>query len=540
MDRFAELCAALEAARGARTKLTALKGYFRTAPPADAAWAVSILLGLDRRRPVSSGQLRAWAAEAASLPQWLVEAAGTAVGDTAETLALLLPEPVRPQPRPLHVWMRDVWQRLPQMDVAARRRAVREAWEALESGQRLVWNKLLTGGFRAAASRGLVVRSVAGAGGISAAAVAQRLADDWTPSAEGLQRLLAPAGGDAMDGRPYPFFLASPLKGAPEGLGTVAPWSAEWLWDGLRAQVVRRAGRVFIWSRKQELVTATFPEVAAAALRLPEGTVVDGAILGPRGGGLRGCERRRARPGRKGPGRDEPAEARVVLMAFDLLEAHGQDWRDRPWTERRGRLAALLSAAGGAPLTFSAELPAAGWEDLARLRAAARGLRAQGLMLKHRDALYGEGRRRGAWWVWKADPLTVDAVLLYAQRGRGALAGLYADCTFGVWQGEVLVPLARARGGLSPEELREVDRCVRGGTVARFGPVRSVRPALVFTIAFDAVRPSRRRKAGVALQAPRIVRWRRDKHPREADTLETLTGLLAAGDDFRPAEAGPP
>lgn len=535
MERFAELCAAIEAARGERPKLTALEVYFRSAPPADAAWAVTILLGRCRRRPVSSRHLRAWAAEAGGLPLWLVEAAGTAVGDRAETLALLLPEPVRPQPRPLHVWMRDVWQRLPEMDVATRRRAVREAWETLESGQRLVWNKLLTGGFRPAASRGLVIRSLTAAGGISAAAVAQRLVDDWTPSAEGFQRLLAPAAGDDRDGRPYPFFLASPLEGAPEGLGTVAPWSAEWLWDGLRAQVVRRGGRAFIWSREEELVTTRLPEIAAAALQLPEGTVVDGAVLGLNGGRPRGFRRLRERPA--GGTREE---ARVVLMAFDLLEAHGQDWRRRPWAERRRRLAALLGEAGGAPLAFSAELPAADWGDLARLRDAARGRGAQGLMLKRRDAPYGEGRQRGAWWAWKAAPLRVDAVLLYAQQAREGPLGLYADYTFGVWQGEALVPFAKTSGGLTDEELRQVDRYVRGGTVARFGPVRSVRPALVFTIAFDAVRPSRRRKAGLALQAPRILRWRRDKHPREADTLETLTGLLAAGDDFRPAEAGPP
>ncbi|MFO7707371.1 MAG: ATP-dependent DNA ligase [Desulfobacterales bacterium] len=528
MKRFAALYAELDRTTGTAEKVRALSDYFAATPAADAAWALSFLIGRRPRRPVPTTRLKRWAAEAAGIPEWLFAACYETVGDLAETITLLLP-PDREEAgpvRPLHAWIEERLIPLRGLPEERQREALLAAWRSMDRAERLAWNKLITGGFRVGVSQRLVVRALAEQLGVEAAAVAQRLMGDWTPDEAFWARLGAACTDDADQSRPYPFYLAHPLEEGPEALGPAAEWLAEWKWDGIRAQLVRRGGSVFIWSRGEELVTEKFPEIGAAAEEVPDGCVLDGEILAWRDGRPLDFARLQQRIGRKNLTGKVLAEAPAVFMAYDLLESEGRDLRVQALSERRAALEALLSAAGGPVLLLSPRLSAPDWPALAALRQEARQRGVEGLMVKRLSSAYGVGRRRGDWWKWKLDPLAVDAVLVYAQPGHGRRATLYTNYTFAVRDGEILVPFAKAYSGLTAAEICEVDRFVRANTTERFGPVRAVKPELVFEIAFEAIRPSPRHKSGVAVRFPRIARRRADKRPAEADTLEALKSLL--------------
>lgn len=558
MRRFATLYQALDASTGTADKVAALRRYFAEAPDEDAAWAVYFLAGGKPRQVVPTALLRATACRLAGIDDWLFEACYQAVGDLAETIAHVLPAPARPGDAGLAHW---VGQRLlPLRGLPADEQAARlaEAFAELDAPGRFLLVKLIGGGFRVGVSRLLVQRALAEQAGVDAKLVAQRMMGYTearaTPDAERFRRLLAPAaagaGGDA--GQPYPFFLAHPLHDAPEALGELRDWIVEWKYDGIRAQLVRRDGRCWIWSRGEELVTERFPEIATAARALPDGHVLDGEILVWPDGDERPApfQRLQQRIGRKTLTRKVLAEAPAVFVAYDLLEAGGVDLRPRPQHERRARLEALAAMV---PVRVSPRLQPADWPEAAALRASARARGVEGLMLKQAGAAYGSGRTKsdGTWWKWKVDPFSVDAVLIYAQAGHGRRASVYTDYTFAVWnrppadaaeaQAVVdaiarrepardgalqLVPFAKAYSGLDDDEFARVDRVIRAHTLEKFGPVRSVRPTLVFELGFEGLQPSPRHKSGIAVRFPRMLRIRDDKPLHEADSLHTLRALM--------------
>jgi DNA ligase 1 len=529
MKAFARLYDALDETTSTSEKVAALATYFRTAPPRDAAWAVHFLSGRRPKRLVGAGRLRAWAAEAAGVPEWLFEESYAAVGDLAETITLLLPDNAPSADQPLSWWVEQRLLPLRDQDEAAQKLEMLQAGRELGRRERYVWIKLITGSFRAGASARLVVRALAEVSSVDEGTITHRLMGAWDPSPEFFERLLAPDTRDADVGRPYPFYLAYPLEREPAALGEPGDWQAEWKWDGIRSQLVRRAGRTFLWSRGEELLSGRFPEVEEAGALLPDGTVLDGELLPWSGASPLPFAELQRRIGRKAVGRKILSEVPVVLVAYDLLEERGEDLRGRPLAERRERLARLLAGtASGRRLVLSPEVEAADWTGIAAARARAREMGAEGLMLKRRSSSYGVGRRRGDWWKWKVDPLSVDAVLMYAQPGSGRRAGLYTDYTFGVWDGDRLVPFAKAYSGLSDEEIRRVDAFVRRHTLEKFGPVRTVKPELVFELAFEGIQHSTRHKSGIAVRFPRIARWRADKRAEEADTLEQVRSLLDA------------
>jgi DNA ligase-1 len=488
---------------------------------------VRFLIGRKPRQVVPARQLMAWAGDRAAVPDWLFEASYDVVGDLAETITLLLPPPAATSGRLLNEWIRQDLLPLREMEIEDRRRHVLNAWDRMDESQRFVWNKLITGGFRVGVSKRLVVRALALFSGVDAAVITHRLMGEWAPTAATFHRLLASDTSDADTSRPYPFYLAYPLEKAPADLGALTDWQVEWKWDGIRGQVIRRRGEVFIWSRGEELVTAKYPELAQAAAWLPDGTVLDGEILPWRDDRPLPFGELQRRIGRKTVGKKLRQEVPVAFLAYDLLERDGRDQRHRALGQRRMRLLDILDTLAGRALIASPLVEAASWEALEAQHAESRRRGVEGFVLKRRTSRYGVGRKRGDWWKWKVDPFTVDAVLIYAQRGHGRRAGLYTDYTFAVRQGEQLVPFAKAYSGLSDAEFREVDRFIRQNTRERFGPVRAVRPELVFEIAFDGLRASTRHKSGLAVRFPRIFRWRRDKRRDEADTLETLKALLA-------------
>lgn len=529
MRGFANLILELDRTNKTNQRLAALVRYFRSADDRDAIWAVALLSGRRPRRPVNASQLREWAAAAAGLPEWLFAASYDVVGDLAETVALCLPtapgaKGEQPEERSLADWMEDVLIPLRARDDDDKRDAVLRAWSTLSEQERFVFNKLLTGGFRVGVSRKMVTRALSEVFGIEANVLAHRLMGRWEISAAFYRSIRDPDTRDAAGGQPYPFLLAHPLEVEPADLGSPRDFVVEWKWDGIRAQVIRRSAQTWIWTRGEELVTDTFPELAGAAADLPDGTVLDGEVVAFRGHILPFSELQR-RLNRKKVGAKLLRDVPLAFIAWDILEHRGDDLRERPLHERRLALEETLRGFQGS-LHLSEPHRSATWQELAELRAQSRGHRAEGLMLTARESAYGVGRVRGAWWKWKLDPMSVDAVLMYAQRGHGRRSNLYTDYTFGVWDQGELVPFAKAYSGLRDEEFRAIDRFVKQHTRERFGPVRSVTPELVFELHFEGIRSSRRHKSGLALRFPRMARWRREKRPEDADHLSTLRALL--------------
>jgi DNA ligase-1 len=536
MRAFADLFAALDETTKTTDKVAAMARYFAAAPPADAAWAVYFLSGRKPRQAVPSKRLRLWARELAGVPEWLFDESYHHVGDVAETIALLLPPPgaSTTTDRPLADWVENHLLPLRALPEERQRADVLAAWAALDTRGRFVWNKFITGEFRVGVSQLLVVRALAQVSKLPTDTVAHRLMGTWEPTPLFYAALVAPDAGDADVSRPYPFFLAHPLEGEPHALGPVAEWQAEWKWDGIRSQVVRRGGQSFVWSRGEELVTDRYPELRSLAEALPDGTVIDGEILPWKDGRVLPFGELQKRIGRKTLSKKLLGDVPAVLMAYDLVEWGGTDLREKPLAERRERLEALAAAVAHPALRLSPRLALDSWDALAAERRASRDRGVEGMMLKRRAAPYRVGRVRGDWWKWKVEPFAVDAVLIYAQSGHGKRSGLYTDYTFGVWDGDTLVPFAKAYSGLTDAEIRKVDAFIRANTLEKFGPVRTVKPELVFELGFEGIQASSRHKSGVAVRFPRMLRWRTDKTPADADTLDRVKALLSVA----PAEEG--
>jgi DNA ligase-1 len=542
MVRFARLFDDIDRTTSTNAKVGAMARYFAEAPAADAAWAVFFLTGRRLKRLVPSAALHDWALGATGLPPWLLAECYAVVGDGAETAALVLDQlPATPAETggetsespaeagsdglPLSEWVNARILPLRGLDPEVQRARVTRWWGPLDRLQRFVLLKMLTGELRVGVSQTLVVRALAQASGLPRATIAARLMGDWAPSADWFVSVVTGNATDADHSRPYPFFLAAPLDDDPSTLGAPGDWIVEWKWDGIRAQLIRRGSAVHLWSRGEELITQRFPDVAAAATHLPEGTVLDGEILAFRDGRPLPFSALQQRIGRQKQVAQMARQVPVVFMAYDLLEEGGLDIRDVPLHERRRRLDAILGPAAGV-LRLSPVVTAGSWTELPAQRDASRERGVEGLMIKRAAAPYGVGRRRGEWWKWKIDPYTIDAVLIYAQPGSGKRASLLTDYTFGVWHEGALVPVAKAYSGLTNEEIGEMDRWIRRHTVERYGPVRHLEPVHVFELGFEGIARSPRHRSGIAVRFPRMLRWRRDKPAAEADTLDTVTRLL--------------
>ena len=553
MKAFAALYRALDDSTSSLAKRAALQAYLMTAPPADAAWAVYFLAGGKPRQLVPTKLLKQLAREASGLPEWLFDESYDAVGDLAETIALLLPAPTAAHEGGLSDWVTERLLPLRGLPPEQLPGVLLAQWQQLQVDERLVYFKLMTGSFRVGVSRLQVTQALAAVSDLDAKRIAQRLMG-YThiasrPTGADYAALIAPEAPGELNqrtsGQPYPFFLAHPLAAPVETfaatLGPPTNWVVEWKWDGIRAQLVKRAGQVWLWSRGEELITDRFPELQQLGAALPDGTVIDGEVVVWRASGaqpegqVQPFAELQKRIGRKTLGAKLLKDIPVVLLAYDLLEWQGNDLRQQPQFERRARLDALVVQVPHPALKLSEQLHADSWDALAALRDSARVRGVEGMMLKARHAQYGVGRTKdvGVWWKWKIDPLSIDAVLIYAQRGHGRRASVYSDYTFAVWDGSPeqatrhLVPFAKAYSGLTDAEMAKVDAVIRKTTLESFGPVRSVTPTLVFELGFEGIARSPRHKSGIAVRFPRMLRWRTDKPVAEADTLQTLQALLA-------------
>ena len=556
MKAFANLYAKLDATTSSNAKLAALQGYFLAATPEDAAWAVYFLSGGRPRQLVPTKLLRQLTLFASGLPEWLFVESYQAVGDLAETMTLLLPTSPHTSDESLADWVENRLLPLRGLPPEILMTQLLPLLQQLDKSSQLVCIKLITGSFRVGVSRLLVTRALAAVSGIDAKRIAQRLVGytdlSARPSAAHYLKLIAPVNegeDERLEGQPYPFFLAHPLQLATDQfeaqLGSPNNWLVEWKWDGIRAQLVKRDGQLWIWSRGEELVTDRFPELNMLVDYLPDGTVIDGELVVWKADSNTGLNTEKVQPfallqqriGRKTLNAKILANIPVVILAYDLLEWQGQDWREKPQSVRRQQLEMVVSQCAKPQLRLSTLLTGESWQDLDRQREASRSLGVEGFMLKSKQAQYGVGRTKdvGVWWKWKIDPYTIDAVLIYAQTGHGRRASLYTDYTFAVWQNaenvqeRKLVPFAKAYSGLTDAEMREVDAIIRKTTVEKFGPVRSVTPSMVFELGFEGIALSSRHKSGIAVRFPRMLRWRKDKPVHEADTLETLRELLPQG-----------
>jgi len=565
MRLFAELVVLLGTSTKTNDKLEALTNYFSGAADKDKVWVIALFSGRRPKRTINTTQLATWSLEITGLPAWLYEESYHTVGDLAETIALLLPGQQDPAwasittvERTEQDRMNEIGQRssatgdgslayylarlteIGKEEELIKKDFILQCWAHMNKDERFVFNKLITGGFRIGVSQKMIVNALAKTTDTSASVIAHRISGNWDPMAISFEDLLSEEATGSDISRPYPFYLAYALEDEPSTLGYPGDWQAEWKWDGIRGEIIKRQGQLFVWSRGEELMTERLPEYQAFSEGLPEGTVLDGEIIGmqtsfpnPTAGSenftVLPFAALQTRIGRKNVTKKQLTEAPVGFIAYDLLEYEGKDWRERPLQERRAQLEQIVRNIHHPLMHISPIVEFSAWQQLADERQTSRDKGSEGIMLKKKGSPYQVGRKRGDWWKWKIDPLVIDAVMVYAQKGHGRRSNLYTDYTFAVkdeHNDNKLVTFTKAYSGLTDKELAEVDAFVKRNSLEKFGPVRTVRPELVFEIAFEGIAASSRHKSGVALRFPRINRWRKDKKPDEINTLEDLQKIL--------------
>ena len=521
MNRFAALLDALLFTPSRNGKLRLMQEYFASQPDPERGWALAALTGelvFDAAKP---SQVRALAA--ARVDPELLGWSYDFVGDLAETVSLIWPE--RPGVQTPVPSLAEI---VEQLKATSRNEvgSLLEPWlDALDATGRWALLKLVTGSLRIGVSARLAKTALAEWGGVEI----NRIEEVWHALAPPYQPLFewlegcgpAPQTGDLPTF--CPLMLAQPIEESDlKGLDP-QDYLAEWKWDGIRVQLVARGDVRRLYSRSGDDIGAAFPDVLEP---MPADVTLDGELLVLRNGEVAPFNDLQQRLNRKTPTpkllRDYPAAVRL----YDILRAGEEDLRTLPFVERRSRLEGWYARELPPGLDLSPLVPFASWEELRELRDGARERGIEGLMLKRADSLYLAGRPKGPWFKWKRGALTLDTVLMYAQRGHGKRSSFYSDYTFGAWHGGELVPVGKAYSGFTDEELQRLDRWIRNNTVQRYGPVREVAPQIVLEIAFDSVHRSTRHKSGVAMRFPRVHRVRWDKPVGEADTLETLEQLL--------------
>ena len=528
LGMFADLVSQLGTSTKTNDKLRALLNYFETAEDKDKVWVIALFTGRKPKRVINTKLLSEWCVEIAGIPGWLFGESYHTVGDLAETISLLLPDPKTNTAiilHPLNFYI-EQFQQIEKQDEVIKKRFVVESWSQMNQSQRFVFNKLITGAFRIGISQKMMVNALAKFTSLEPSVIAHRISGRWDPQTTYFNDLLSDANGTGDYSKPYPFYLAYALDNEPSDLGNVEEWQAEWKWDGIRGQLIKRNDELFVWSRGEELITAKFPEYQVLNNLLPNGIVLDGEIIPSINKSPLPFSLLQTRIGRKNITKKNLQETPITFFAYDLLEYNHEDWRSRPLSERRKKLEAVINGIDSEVIILSDVVQFTDWDELKTLRLTSREMGAEGLMLKRKSSKYQVGRKVGDWWKWKVEPMVIDCVMIYAEKGSGRRSNLYTAYTFAVKDGDKLVPFTRAYSGLTDKEFNEVDAFVKRNSLEKFGPVRTVKPELVFEIAFEGIAASNRHKSGVALRFPRISRWRKDKKVDEINTLEDLKKML--------------
>ena len=528
LELFAQLVSELSSSTKTNDKLQSLTDYFAIAPDNDKVWVIAIFSGRRPRRTVSSRLMREWCAEITNYPSWLFDECYSTVGDLAETLALLLPETKKEERvnKSLSHYLKTFIS-VEKQDESVRKIFIIESWNEMNRDERFVFNKLITGSFRIGVSQKTIVNALAKTIELSPSVIAHRISGNWDPSTTSFNGLLSEAASLTDFSKPYPFYLAYALEEEPENLGDLHEWQVEWKWDGIRGQMIKRNNELFVWSRGEELMTDKFPEYYILKDLLPDGIVLDGEIIPAVDGKPLPFSVLQTRIGRKNIGKKQLVDAPISFFAYDLLECNFDDWRHKTLTERRKKLEEVILPIKIPAIKISEIINFTSWKELSEIRNKSREMNSEGVMLKRKISDYKVGRKRGDWWKWKIDPLTIDCVMIYAQKGSGRRSNLYTDYTFAVKDGDHLVAFTKAYSGLTDKEFAQIDNFVKRNSIEKFGPVRTVKPELVFEIAFEGIAASNRHKSGVALRFPRMNRWRHDKTVDEINTLDDLKQMLS-------------
>ncbi|PTT43124.1 ATP-dependent DNA ligase [Chryseobacterium sp. HMWF028] len=525
MRHFAELINALETTNKTNTKIDAIIDYLERAPDEDKVWFIALFTGKRPKRNVNTNYMKEWTLEITKLPYWLFQESYSSVGDLGETLSLILPPPQEKIERSLSEWMNDIVSLKGKTDIG-KKEFVLQSWNGLDYTERLIFNKLIGGSFRIGVSDKTLINALTKFSGQESSTLMHSLMGKWLPDKVSFKELIDAENVNPDSSKPYPFCLAYPLEKETEELGNPDEWLVEYKWDGIRGQIIRRNDEVFIWSRGEELVTEQFPEIAEVIKAMKGNFVLDGEILAVKDGKVLNFNELQKRLNRKTLTKKMLSEIPIEVFVYDLLELEDNDLREKPISARRALLEELLLNENPERISISKSLDFEKWEELDNLRENSRDVNSEGLMLKQKKSPYHSGRKKGDWWKWKINPFTIDAVLIYAQKGSGRRSAYYTDYTFAVKNGDTLVTIAKAYSGLTDKEIMEVSRFVTKNAIEKFGPVRTVKAELVFEIAFEGIGFSNRHKSGIALRFPRIVRWRKDKTVDEIDNLEEIKKLI--------------
>jgi len=528
MKLFSELISAIEITNKTNAKIEALVNYFKVAPDKDKLWLIALFTGKRPSRPVKTSLMKEWCIEITKLPEWLFLESYSTVGDLGETMALLLPAPTHKLDLSLHEWMTEL-KTLKSKSEAEKKAFVLEAWSGLDQQERLIFNKLIGGSFRIGVSKKTLVNALAKLTNIDANQLMHSIIGNWDIESITFEELIHGKHINYDNSKPYPFCLAYALEKELPELGEPDDWIVEQKWDGIRGQIVKRNNEIYIWSRGEELVTKQFPEIVEAIRNFKDDFVIDGEILAMKDNDVLLFNDLQKRLNRKNVTKKLLEDVPIGFYAYDILEFEGEDIRQHSFETRRGRLESVFNTIAlpdHIKLSFLVEFNE--WEELYNIRNNSRAINSEGLMLKMKQSPYHTGRKKGDWWKWKVDPLTIDAVMIYAQKGSGRRSSKYTDYTFAVKKDDKLVTVAKAYSGLTDKEITEISQWVNKNAIEKFGPVRTVKPELVFEIAFEGIALSNRHKSGVALRFPRISRWRKDKPVEEIDTIETVKQLITA------------
>lgn len=525
MQAFTDMYIAIDQTTSTKKKVEALVEFFKVADDTDKMWAIALFTHRRNKRTVKTTLLREWAAEISDIPLWLFEDSYHIVGDLAETISLVVPNNISNSNKSLTNWIHEI-EALKNVDDEDKKSFILKAWSTLDQNQRFLFNKLITGGFRIGVSKKSVTKALSKFTNIEENTIAHRLMGNWHADDITFDELIINASPEDDLSKPYPFYLAYALENEPEELGDIKEWQAEWKWDGIRGQLIKRNGQLFIWSRGEELVNDKFPELKILEESRTDNWVIDGEIIGMKDGKPLDFHQLQTRLNRKTVSKKHLTDTPISIIAYDIMECKGQDIREKSMEDRRSLLEEVVQEINNEKLSLSPIIENTNWEDLKALRETSREMNAEGLMLKRLNSPYKSGRKKGDWWKWKVDPMTIDAVMIYAQRGHGRRSNLFSDFTFAVWDEHRLVPFAKAYSGLTDVELKEITSFVKKNAIERFGPVTSVNPGLVFELDFEGIAESKRHKSGIALRFPRVKKWRKDKLAKEANTLEDLKVFL--------------
>ncbi len=519
MKLFSELYLALKRNNPDIEKTGLLIDYFSNAYRRDSIWALYFLTGGKLKRAVKTSELKELALEFSGIPDWLFDESYGIVDDVMETISLILPAEKIHSEKSLSYWI-DYIEQIRAADEVYRKNKITEAWKILDQTEKYIFNKMITGNFRSVVNEKILVKALSELLDIETNIITRRLNCEWHPDSMSFNDLFRRNDPKDLISKPYQFLSEQVLETGPEELGVAEEWYAERKLSGIRSQLILRKGELFLWTSEEELVTDKFPEFESLKNILPEETVIEGVILCYNKGKPLPPDYLKSRSGRKNAGRKTLPAYPAVFTAFDIFEYKGNDVRSRSLTERKELISNIkIQIAGNDILKFSEELKFKNWNDLRKIREGSGEKMSEGILLKRRNSIYQDDSENNI-LLWKHDPVYIDAVLMYAMKGERT--DLFTELTFGVWDEGKLVSVAKVNSGLTENEITEVNEFVKNNTLEKFGPVRTVRPELVFEIAFESISESKRHKSGVVLHFPEIKSRKKGMNTADAATLENV------------------